>query len=284
MGPFEEITVEIDAGVAHLRLSRPERLNAASETLLREMLAALYALESREDVGVIVLSGDGSAFSSGFDLAEVPLQDGDVEAIRTHFRFKALYYHAVIHMLARIGKPTLAAVSGPAVGGGLGMVLACDLAIADDRATFLPAWMAIGIANDAGSSFYLSRIVGYRRAMEWLLTNRTLGAAEALEWGVVNRVYPVAEFERRVNELAAQLAQEPNHLQAFVKTRVQEGSSQSLEDCTEHEIQNVISSVSHPYFRETLERFRARSGKSDRVAADLDRGMRAAAGPTAGSR
>jgi acyl-CoA synthetase (AMP-forming)/AMP-acid ligase II len=91
-------------------------------------------------------------------------------------------------VMARIGKPTLAAVTGPAVGGGLGMVLACDLAVRAEGATFLPAWMAIGIANDAGTSFYLSRIVGYRRAMEWLLTNRTLDAAEALEWGVVNRV------------------------------------------------------------------------------------------------
>ena len=65
------------------------------------------------------------------------------------------------------------------MGGGLGMVLACDLAVCTEGTTFLPAWMAIGIANDAGTSFYLSRIVGYRRAMEWLLTNRTLGAVEA---------------------------------------------------------------------------------------------------------
>jgi 2-(1,2-epoxy-1,2-dihydrophenyl)acetyl-CoA isomerase len=79
--------------------------------------------------------------------------------------------------------------------------------------------MAIGIASDAGTSFYLSRIAGYRRAAEWLLTNRTLGAAEALEWGVVNRVYPEAEFEDGVPEVAAQFAAAFTYLQALVKTR-----------------------------------------------------------------
>ena len=245
-------------------------MNAASERLLYETLTALYSLEHRDDVGAVVVTGTGPSFSSGFDLSEVPLDPAGSDGIHAHFRIKALYYHAVIHMLARIGKPTLAAVAGPAVGGGLGMVLACDLAVCTDSATFLPAWMSIGIANDAGTSFYLSRIVGYRRAMEWLLTNRTLGAAEALEWGVVNRVYPEAEFGERVREIAAQLAAGPTHIQALVKTRVQEGSSQSLEDCTEHEIANVMASVVHPHFRERLEQFRDKTARSSATIVDLD--------------
>jgi 2-(1,2-epoxy-1,2-dihydrophenyl)acetyl-CoA isomerase len=268
---FRDIDLHVTKGIATISFARPRYLNAASENLLREMLTTLYALEHRDDVGVVVVRGTGPAFSSGFDLAEIPAEPDGSRGIHAHFRVKALYYHTVIHMLARIGKPTLAAVTGPAAGGGLGMVLACDLAVCTEGATFLPAWMAIGIANDAGTSFYLSRIVGYRRAMEWLLTNRTLGAAEALEWGVVNRVYPEAEFEARVTEVAAQLAAAPAHLQALVKTRIQEGSSQALEDCTEHEIQNVMASVVHPHFRERLGQFRDKTMRSSAVVVDLDR-------------
>ena len=264
-----EISVDRSGPVATIRLDRPAQLNAASERLLLEMLETLYELESDEAVGAIVLTGAGSAFSSGFDLAEVPLgtSAGDIQS---HFRIKALYYHAVIHMLARIGKPTLAAVHGPAVGGGLGMALACDIAVCSDRATFLPAWMSIGIANDAGSSFYLSRIVGYRRAMEWLLTNRTIDAKEAHEWGVVNRVFPETEFAARVDEIARQLAAAPTHLQALVKNRVRDGSSQSLEDCTDREVQNVIASVGHPHFAERLALFRSKELRSSAPAVDLD--------------
>lgn len=261
------VSVEQVDGVATIRFVRASKLNAASEQLLLETLEALYRLESDESVGAIVLTGEGPVFSSGFDLAEVPM-DSAAE-IQTHFRMKALYYHAVIHMLARIEKPTLAAVNGPAVGGGLGMSLACDLSVCTDRATFLPAWMSIGIANDASSSFYLPRIVGYRRAMEWLLTNRTLDATEALEWGVVNRVFAEDEFAGRVDEIARQLAAAPTHLQGLVKNRIQEGSSQTLESCTEHEVQNVITSVGHPHFAERLAAFVGKELRSSAVAVDL---------------
>nr|BAB40577.1 4-CBA-CoA dehalogenase [Arthrobacter sp. FHP1]BAB40580.1 4-CBA-CoA dehalogenase [Arthrobacter sp. FHP1] len=262
------IRVEHTDGVATIRFTRPSKHNAASGQLLLETLEALYRLESDDSVGAIVLTGEGAVFSAGFDLEEVPM--GPASEIQSHFRLKALYYHAVIHMLARIEKPTLAAINGPAVGGGLGMSLACDLAVCTDRATFLPAWMSIGIANDASSSFYLPRIVGYRRAMEWLLTNRTLAADEAYEWGVVNRVFSEADFQSRVDEIARQLAAAPTHLQGLVKNRIQEGSSEALESCTEHEVQNVIASVGHPHFAERLAMFRSKEMRSSALAVDLD--------------
>jgi 2-(1,2-epoxy-1,2-dihydrophenyl)acetyl-CoA isomerase len=268
------ISVEQVDRVVTIRFTRPSKLNAASEQLLLETLDALYRLESDDSVGAVVLTGEGPVFSSGFDLEEVPM--GSASEIQSHFRLKALYYHAVIHMLARIEKPTLAAVNGPTVGGGLGMSLACDLAVCTDGATFLPAWMSIGIANDASSSFYLPRIVGYRRAMEWLLTNRTLGANEAYEWGVVNRVFPEDEFQARVDEIARQLAAAPTHLQGLVKNRIQEGSSQTLESCTEHEVQNVIRSVGHPHFAERLAAFRTKQIRSSIPAVDLDAPIRGA--------
>lgn len=257
------VSMSVSDAVATIRFGRPATLNAANEQLLLETLKLLYAIEARDEIGAVVLTSGGEAFSSGFDLSEVPA--GDEQGTHEHFRMKALYYHAVIHMLARIAKPTLAAVNGPAVGGGLGMVLACDLAVAVSSATFLPAWMTIGIGNDAGTSFFLSRIVGYRRAMEWLLTNRTLSAREALEWGVLNAVYEPGRFGQEVGRLAGELASGPSHIQGMIKNRVQEGSSQSLEDCTEHEIQNVMRSVDLPYFQQRLQAFATKTARSNLV-------------------
>jgi enoyl-CoA hydratase/carnithine racemase len=266
---YQHIQLDVQSGIATITFDRPNQLNASSQQLLRETLDALYSLERRDDVGVIVVTGKGRGFNSGFDLKEVPLGEGDTKGIHDHFRITALYWHAMIHMLSRIKKPTLAAVNGKVAGGGLGIVLACDLAISVDSATFVPAWMSIGIGNDTGTSYALPRVVGFRRAMEWLVTNRTLDAAEARDWGVVNRIYPEASFPQAVAQVAADLAAAPTHLVAMVKDRLHSGWNQSLEECTEYEVQNVISSVTHPHFQQCLKQFVAKTRRSDTVMVRL---------------
>ncbi len=262
---YEHIAFSLAGGVATIRFDRPKQLNASSQQLLRETLDALYRVENMSDVGAVVVTGTGAGFNSGFDLKEIPLDGEGTQAIHEHFRIVALYWHAMIHMLARIKKPTLAAVNGKVAGGGLGIVLACDMAVSVDTATFVPAWMSIGIGNDTGTSYSLARIVGFRRAIEWLLTNRTIDAHEALRWGVVNQIYSEATFSDAVQTIAQDLADAPTHLQAMVKERIHEGWRQSLEECTEHEVQNVIASVSHPHFEECLRQFVAKTRRSNTV-------------------
>ena len=266
---YQHIQLDVDAGVATITFDRPSQRNASSQQLLRETRDALYRIERHDEVGAIVVTGKGRGFNSGFDLKEVPLGPGDTKAIHDHFRITALYWHAMIHMLTRIKKPTLAAVNGKVAGGGLGIVLACDIAIAVESATFVPAWMSIGIGNDTGTSYALPRVVGFRRAMEWLLSNRTLDASEALDWGLVNRVCPEATFAKAVAETAADLAAGPTHLMAMVKERLHSGWNQSLEECTEHEVQNVIASVTHPHFQQCLKQFVDKARRSDTVMVRL---------------
>ena len=266
---YQHIELDVVAGVATLRFDRPNQLNASSQQLLRETLDALHHLERQEEVGAIVVTGTGRGFNSGFDLKEIPLGGDGAAAIHDHFRITALYWHAMIHLLTRIKKPTLAAVNGKVAGGGLGIVLACDLAVSVDSATFVPAWMSIGIGNDTGTSYALSRMVGFRRAMEWLLSNRTIDAREALEWGLVNRVYAGATFPTAVAEIAADLAAAPTHLQAMVKERLHSGWNQSLEECTEREVQNVMTSVNHPHFQQCLQQFVDKTRRSDTVIVRL---------------
>jgi enoyl-CoA hydratase/carnithine racemase len=158
--------------------------------------------------------------------------------------------------MVRIQKPVLSAVNGIAVGGGLGLVLASDIAVCSEKASFFASWMANGVANDGGSSYTLTKIVGFRRAMELMLTNRTLTAVEAVEWQICNRMYKSEDFDANVAKIARQLADGPTHLQAYVKETFHEGWRRSLEECTEYECQNILKSLDNPYAAERLGAFK----------------------------
>jgi enoyl-CoA hydratase/carnithine racemase len=141
--------------------------------------------------------------------------------------------------------------------------------VAKQSARFMCAWHAIGIANDATTSYSLSKIVGFRRAMELMLTNRTLSSAEALEWGMVNRVFPDAEFDGQVKRIARELAEAPTHLQAFAKESFHRGWRMAVEETTAMEIRNVLKSLEDPAFAERLRAFLRHETKSDRPIVDL---------------
>jgi 2-(1,2-epoxy-1,2-dihydrophenyl)acetyl-CoA isomerase len=243
---YETIEFDVDGGVATIAFNLPQFGNALPLKGVQELLRALQSAETRDDVGAI------------------PLDGGDTEAINAHFRVLAMWWHQVLHLITRIPKPVLAAVNGVAAGSGLGMTLCADMAICKDTASFFPAWHTIGIANDATTSYSLVKIVGFRRAMEWMLTNQTISAAEALEWSLVNRVYSDADFERNVVIVARELAAAPTHLQAMAKEGFHMGWRRSIEEATEFEIQNVMRSVAHPHFKDSLKKFLSGERKNNK--------------------
>ena len=265
---YECIEFNVQDGVATIAFNMPKYGNALTVKGVQETFDALHRAEAGEEVGAIVLTGRGHAFCSGFNLKEIPVAElgatGEVydEAIAAHFRLAAMWWHQVLHLITRIRKPVLAAVNGVAVGSGLGMTLCADIAVCTENARFLPAWHTIGLANDATTSYSLAKIVGFRRALEWILTNRTVGAREALEMNLVNRVYDEASFPGHVAHIARQLAAGPTHLQGMAKEGFHSGWRRSIEEATEFEIQNVMTSLSHPYFAESLRKFLAGERKS----------------------
>ena len=180
-----------------------------------------------------------------------------------------MWWHQILHLFTRMPKPILAAVNGVAAGSGLGMTLCADMAVCKDTASFFPAWHTIGIANDATTSYSLAKIVGFRHAMEWMMTNRTVHAQEALEWNVVNRVYDEANFEKNVGIIARELAAGPTHLQGIAKAGFHMGWRQSIEEATEFEIQNVMRTVRHPHFQKTLAKFLSGEQKSNKAQVTL---------------
>lgn len=253
---YQDIRYVNDQGVGVITINLPHVRNALSVRAMQEMLDALNRAEDDSSVGAVMITGSGSAFCAGFQLREIPLDKG-VEAVKEHFRVAALWWHQLLHRIVRVRLPVLAAVNGVAAGGGFGLALASDMAICSDSARFVCAWHAIGIANDTATSYSLARIVGMRRAMELMLTNRTLDAREASEWGIVNHAYPAERFHAEAMRIAAQLAAVPTHLQTMAKMRFHAGWMQPIEECTEYEIQNVLASVVEPHFLQRLRQFLA---------------------------
>ena len=203
MAEAEPILLDITDRVATITINRPQVKNSLDVEALSRLFTALGTCEDRSDVGAVVLTGAGDAFCAGVNLKGYRLDDR--EALRAGFREVAMWWHQMLHRIVRIPKPVLSAVNGVAVGGGLGMVLASDIAVCNENATFFASWMANGVANDGGSSYTLAKIVGFRRAMELMLTNRTLTAKEAVEWQICNRMYKNEEFSKNVTKIARQL-------------------------------------------------------------------------------
>jgi 2-(1,2-epoxy-1,2-dihydrophenyl)acetyl-CoA isomerase len=259
---YEDITYLADQGVGIVTINLPKVRNALSVRAIQEMIDVLNRAEDDGTIGAVMITGAGDAFCAGFHLREISLER-EVEGIRDHFRSAALWWHQLLHRIVRLRRPVLAAVNGIAAGGGFGLALASDMAICTDTARFVCGWHTIGIANDTATSYSLARIVGMRRAFELMLTNRSLAAAEAAEWGIVNRVYPTDRFRAAAMEIAAQLAAAPTHLQVMAKARFHAGWMQSIEECTEHEVQNVLASVVDAHFPPRLNRF-LQGDRSDR--------------------
>jgi 2-(1,2-epoxy-1,2-dihydrophenyl)acetyl-CoA isomerase len=254
MTASDPILLDVTDGVATITFNRPHAKNSLDVEALSALFDTFGACEDRKDVGAIVLTGAGDAFCAGVNLKGYNLDNR--EELRAGFREVAMWWHQMLHRIVRIPKPVLAAVNGIAVGGGLGITLASDIAVCNENATFFASWMANGVANDGGSSYTLTKIVGFRRAMELMLTNRTLSAAEAVEWQICNRMYNNAEFSANVAKIAKQLADGPTHLQAYVKETLHEGWRRSLEECTEYECMNILKSLDNPYAAERLKDFK----------------------------
>ena len=267
MPEFENITLDIRDRVATLVLNRPYARNSLNTAALSEIHRALGMVEDDRNAGALVLTGAGEAFCAGVSLKGYTIDNR--EELRQGFREVAMWWHQMLHRITRLPMPVLCAVNGIAVGGGMGLALASDIAICNEKARFYASWMANGMANDGGSSYTLTKIVGFRRAIELMLTNRTLDAYEAQEWGIVNRVYEGEKFAEMTASIGQQLADGPTHLQKFVKQTFHDGWRRSLEECTEHECMNILDALEHPYAKERLNAF-DRGERTNALQVNLD--------------
>lgn len=203
------ISVHLIANTLEVRLCRPEVLNALSLELLQELQQTLQHTAQQKEVRAVLLTGEGRGFCAGADLLSTPLQEDVEHIVKT-------YYNPIIHLLATMPKPTVAAINGVAAGAGLSLALACDLRLMSEQATLTTGFSKIGLSLDAGMSYFLPRLVGRGRAFELAYSSRSLSATEALKLGLVETVLPHSEFAEAALAIAQNLAQGPASL-AMIK-------------------------------------------------------------------
>lgn len=218
-GEYSTIRLDIDEPVATITLHRPDRLNAFTDTMRRELIDAFDRTDADDAVRAVVVTGSGRAFCAGADLASgadtfdriappptgaVPRDGGGTVALRI---FDSL-------------KPVIAAVNGPAVGVGATMTLPMDVRLAADGARFGFVFTRRGLVPEAASSWFLPRLVGISRSMEWMASGRVFGAAEALEGGLVRSVHAPDRLLTAARDLALEMTQATSPVSVAITRRL----------------------------------------------------------------
>ncbi|HLJ93655.1 MAG TPA: enoyl-CoA hydratase-related protein [Gemmataceae bacterium] len=214
---YQTLLVAMAGNVCTVTLNRPDSLNALNETMTAELASLLQGLQQNPQVRCVVLTGAGRAFSSGQDLGDLKKMYTSSEQ-RLHLAEELRRrYNPVVWGLRDLEKPVVAAINGVAAGAGLSLALACDLRIASDKASFIEAFVNVGLVPDSASTFFLPRLVGLGKALEMCFTGEKVSAADALAFGLVNKVVPADELAKATQELAARLAQLPTRAIGLMK-------------------------------------------------------------------
>lgn len=252
MADSKTVLYEVGAGVAHITLNRPEALNSLDPGLVAAMTRAITAADKDPAVRAVLIDGAGNAFCGGGDIKYFASRG---EGLPAEVREMAREFHTGVGRLARMAKPVVCAVQGAAAGGGLSWVCASDLVVAAESAKFKVAYSAIGFTMDGGSTFFLPRLVGLRRAVELAMTNRALSAKDALDLGIITEVVPDLELADRAAALAAHLATQPTWALGRIKKLLHDSWNTTLETQLEAETNSVSEASGRPDGREGVAAF-----------------------------
>lgn len=244
----------VDGSVATITLARPERMNAFNAAMHAELREALETCERDEDVRVVVLTGEGRAFSSGQDLTVELKRDGQGRIDLGPAL--ARDYNPLVLRLASYPKPTIAALNGPAVGASMNIALACDIVVAARSAYLQEAFARIGLIPDAGGTWILPRLVGPKQALALMLSAEAVPAEEAQRMGLVYKVFDDASFAVDVAAFAARLAEGPGLAYRLTKQAVAQSLSNDLEAQLDLEARLQSEAGSSDDFMEGIAAFR----------------------------
>ena len=234
---YETVLIEDAQGVRTITLNRPGALNAFNETLKDELIDALKAAARDKSVRCLVITGAGRAFCAGQDLkdrtdrADQSVGVGSV-SFSASLRDK---YNPMILTIRTMEKPVIAAVNGVAAGAGCSLALACDLRVVADKATFIQAFVKIGLVPDSGATFLLPRLVGMGKALELAFTGDPLDAGTALDLGLANSVVPGEALLTATMDLANRLAQAPTRAIGLTKRAMNRALLVDLESALDYE-------------------------------------------------
>ncbi len=206
---FETIILKKQDHIATLTMNRPDRMNALTTQMLNEMISAVDDINRDDDIRVMVLAAAGKAFCSGADLSDGGRISGLAGTPNEMWNNIRSSYQKVALGLQHMDKPTIAMVSGPAVGAGCDFAFGCDMRVGSEKARFRNSFVKVGLIPGGGGTWLYTRVMGLGRGLEFLFTGDFLEAEEAARIGVLNRLVPAAQLEQATMELAHKIAKNP---------------------------------------------------------------------------
>ncbi len=201
---YETLQISIKENIAYILLNRPERLNSFDIKLGEELYNALKEIHKKQEIRAVVLKGTGKGFCGGGDVKEMY----DAEDKSKFLRDLTKAIHRCVIEMRTMEKPVIAAVNGAAFGAGLSLALACDIIIAVKNAKLGTAFIGIGLAPGCGTQFF-TKLVGYQKACEYILTSKTFTAEEAQQLGIVNKLVDADKLDDAVEEFVSKFKKLP---------------------------------------------------------------------------
>lgn len=224
---YQNIIVSTEGNIGLVTLNRPDVLNALNQATMNELVDALEAFDRSDDVRCVVLAGSGRAFAAGADIKE--MAGATAAQMLSGYRFQQW------ERIRQVAKPLIAAVHGPALGGGCELSMLCDIVVASENAQFGQPEINLGLMPGAGGTQRLTRAVGKYRAMEMILTGRPISARQAEAWGLVTKVVPAEMALEEAKRLAREIAAKPPVAVRLAKQAILKSYDMHLESGLDYE-------------------------------------------------
>ena len=251
---YTKVILEKQGAIGKITMNSLANLNALDEALITEILDALMVLDKDEDVRAIVLTGNGKAFSSGGDIRAMKqaVEEGGSDKFFRPTIFKISQLAMAIRWTK---KPVIAGMNGVAAGAGANLALLCDFRVATEKASFIEAFINIGLVPDMGGTYLMTKALGYAKATELLMLGTPLTSQEALSFGLVNQVVPVEEFPAALDKFAAKVASMPTRSIGRIKNLVNRAVFAEFESDLQNEWEYQMQSGSEHDFLEGINAF-----------------------------
>lgn len=250
--------LRIEGPIATITLNRPAAFNSINLAIGQKLDQLSAEIEQSDAVRVLVIEGEGRAFSAGGDLQTIGAA-AEANAITPVVGELLKHYHAFIERLRRMSKIVVSSVHGSAAGAGMGLAFVTDLCIAADDARFTPAYGKIGVSPDGGSTVGIVGTVGTRRALQIFLAEDSFSAQQAYDWGLVAKVVPAAELKSATRQLAERLAQNPSAAIAGTKSLVYQAATTPTRQQLDSEEHRIIAAMHTDEFRAAVKKFTSKS-------------------------
>ena len=246
--------LRIDGPIATITLNRPAAFNSINLSIAKKLEQLGLEVEANDAIRVLVIEGEGRAFSAGGDLQTIGAA-AEADTIAPVVGELLKHYHAFIETVRRMPKIVLSSVHGSAAGAGMGLAFVADLCIAADDARFTPAYAKIGVSQDGGSTVGMVGTVGVRRALQIFLAEDSFSAQQAHDWGLVAKIVPAAELKAATRKFAERLAQNPPAAIGGTKSLVYQAALTPTRQQLDAEEEKIIDCMQSDEFRLAAKKF-----------------------------